>query len=322
MTLPPTLRAAVEHALEGVAPSELMSAAQSLSERYRAEIRDGTPHLSNERAALAYLATRLPATYAAIRRGLEAVLEAMPGFAPRTALDAGAGPGTALWAAADCWPSLADALLIEASAPIRALGQQLRVNATTPQTTWSNANLAAGLPDCAPHDLVTLAYVLDELEPTARDALVDRLWQLTSGVLVIVEPGTPAGWRRVLRAREQLLAAGAVLVAPCPHGRKCPLIEPDWCHFAARVARSRLHRMLKQGDVPWEDEKFIYLAAAREPIAHTASRVIAPPHSGSGRVTLKLCQTDGVARNRMVTRREGDTFKAARRIGWGDEFSG
>ena len=33
----------------------------------------------------------------------------------------------ALWAAADCWSSLDDALLIEASAPIRALGQNAPV---------------------------------------------------------------------------------------------------------------------------------------------------------------------------------------------------
>ena len=36
--------------------------------------------------------------------------------------------------------------------------------------------------------------------------------------------------------------AGANILAPCPHARPCPLAAPDWCHFSARVARSRLHR--------------------------------------------------------------------------------
>jgi len=319
MQLPPPLRLAVERALDGVPPSELISAAQRLSERYRAEIRDGTPHLAGEHAALAYLGTRLPATYAAVRRSFDAVAAGRPDFAPQTLLDAGAGPGTALWAAADCWSSLGDALLIESSASIRALGETLCANAGR-HVAWSSANLAGGLPDTSPRDLVTLSYVLDELTPAARDTLVDRLWQLTSGVLVIVEPGTPAGWQRILRARGQLLAAGAALVAPCPHAHACPIAAPDWCHFAERVERTRLHRTLKQADVPWEDEKFIYVAAARQTASASGSRVIAPPRSGSGRVTLKLCQPDGTARERLVTRREGAAFKDARRCNWGDVF--
>jgi len=319
MQLPPPLRAAIDRALEGVSSAELTSAAQKLSDRYRAEVRDGTPHLANQHAALAYLGTRLPATYAAVRRSFEAVAAACPGFAPTTVFDAGAGPGTASWAASDCWPTVSDALLVESNATIRGLGERLMPEVAL-RAAWSRADLTGGLPDITKRDLVTLAYVLDELSPAARDTLVDRLWELTAGVLVIVEPGTPAGWQRILRARARLIEAGAALVAPCPHAQTCPLVEPDWCHFAARVARSRTHRTLKQADVPWEDEKFIYVAATREPAPATASRVIAPPHRNTGRVTLKLCQSDGTAQSRLVTRREGDAFKQARRSDWGDVF--
>jgi ribosomal protein RSM22 (predicted rRNA methylase) len=215
---------------------------------------------------------------------------------------------------------LSVALLVESSAAIRSLGERLAAEATRPHMAWSNADLAAGLPDGAQRDLVMLAYVLDELAPDTRDTLIDRLWQLTGGVLVIVEPGTPAGWQRILRARARLLAAGASLLAPCPHGLECPLVEPDWCHFAARVERSRLHRMLKQADVPWEDEKFICLAASRQAGPGSGDRVLAPPRTAPGRVTLKLCQRDGTVRSRLVTRREGSAFKTARRVSWGDVF--
>jgi ribosomal protein RSM22 (predicted rRNA methylase) len=320
MKLPSPLRAAVDRALDGAAASKLMAAAQTLSERYRGEIRDGIPHLADHRSALAYLGTRLPATYAAVRHSLDAVQAAHPHFAPVTVLDVGAGPGTALWAAADCWPTLIDALLIESAAAIRSVGEALSAEAKLPRIAWTADDLTAGLPGYTARDLVTLTYVLDELGPGARDTLVDRLWQLTTGVLVIVEPGTPAGWQRILRARSRLLAAGAALVAPCPHAQTCPLVEPDWCHFAKRVERTRMHRMLKRADVPWEDEKFIYLAAARESVQATGSRVIAPPRTGGGRVTLKLCRPDGTAENRLVTRREGAAFKTARRSRWGDIF--
>jgi ribosomal protein RSM22 (predicted rRNA methylase) len=321
MQLPAPLRAAVNRALEGVSASELSQVAAALSQRYRAEIRDGTSHLADGPAALAYIGARMPATYAAVRRCFAAVAEACPGFAPSTALDAGAGPGTALWAAADCWPALADAVLIESSTAIRNLGEKLFAGGEPTRMSWHTADLTAGLPDLTPRDLVTLAYVLNELSSGARDKLIDRLWQLTAGVLVIVEPGTPAGWRRILSARARLLAAGAFMVAPCPHAHACPLAEPDWCHFAERVERTRLHRTLKQADVPWEDEKFTYVAAARQAAPLSGSRVIAPPRTATGRVMLKLCQPDGVANERLVTRREGAAFEAARRCNWGDVFS-
>ena len=322
MELPPPLRQAVDRALEGIRLSELSSAASALSLRYREEVRDGRMHLDDERSALAYLATRLPATYAAARASFTALAEALPGFAPTTMLDAGAGPGTALWAASSLWPTLADAKMIEASPAIRAWGERLSTSLGLPEIQWRAADIGRPGAVTTPRDLVTLCYVLDELAPDTRQRLVSELWAQTAGALVIVEPGTTKGWQRILAARDQLLAAGAHIAAPCPHAAACPLATPDWCHFSARVARSRIHRLAKDADVPWEDEKFIYLAASRlSPPARTA-RVLAPPERASGRVNLKLCRTDGSAAHRLVTRREGDAFKHARRIGWGDRFEG
>ena len=80
MELPPALRQAVDKALEGVALADLKRAADRLSHRYRGEVRDGRLHLSDRLAAQAYLATRLPATYAAIRASLAAVAEIRPGL--------------------------------------------------------------------------------------------------------------------------------------------------------------------------------------------------------------------------------------------------
>ena len=279
-------------------------------------------HLNDERSALAYLATRLPATYAATHASFAALAEALPGFAPVTMLDVGAGPGTALWAASSLWPSLSDALMFEASPAIRTWGERLSAHSGVSATDWRAADITRPLAETSPRDLVTLAYVLDELAPDARQRLVAELWTRTSGALVIVEPGTTKGWRRILAARDQLMAAGAHIAAPCPHAAACPLAAPDWCHFAARVARSRIHRLAKDADVPWEDEKFIYLAVSRLPPPGRSARVLAPPERASGRANLKLCQPDGSAAYRLVTRREGDAFKRARRIGWGDRFEG
>jgi len=317
MELPPPLRQAVERALNGRRPADLAVAAAALSQRYREERRDGRFHVASDEDALAYLAVRLPATYAAVRASFAAIKQARPDFAPKTALDIGAGPGTALWAAADCWPGLADALLVEASPVFRARGEELARGASLPHITWRNADVTTEAIDCAPRDLVTVAYALNELAAQVRQPALQRLWQMTADTLVIVEPGTPAGWQRIVAARAQLIEAGAHLIAPCPHKHACPIVSPDWCHFAERVARSRLHRLAKEAELPWEDEKFSYVALSRRPACAGAARVIAHPRKGSGRVTLKLCREDGSAGEQLFSRRDGASFKRAWRSDWG-----
>ncbi|WP_275945279.1 small ribosomal subunit Rsm22 family protein, partial [Brucella melitensis] len=54
--------------------------------------------------------------------------------------------------------------------------------------------------------------------------------------------------------------------------RGLSLIYLTFTDFSQRVARSRIHRMTKDAEVPWEDEKFVYLAAVREKPAGVAAR--------------------------------------------------
>ncbi len=217
------------------------------------------------------------------------------------------------------------ALLIESSRVMGKWGERLAGRLTTElparKIAWKTSDLRAGLPVGEPHDLVVLAYVLDELEPSARPALIERLWAATGDMLLLIEPGTPAGWQRILAARERLLSAGAAMVAPCPHAAACPLRPPDWCHFAQRVPRSRRHRQAKAAALPWEDEKYIYLAVSRRPTSLPSARVLAPPRAGKGHVRLKLCLATGQAEERVVSRREGALYKKARDLTWGDIFS-
>ncbi|GEO84590.1 MULTISPECIES: small ribosomal subunit Rsm22 family protein [Alphaproteobacteria] len=319
MELPAPLKAAVEQMLAHEPIERLARASEKLSDRYRREVRDGKFHLDGELAAKAYLATRLPATYAAVRAALSMVEEASPEFHPTSLLDFGAGPGTVFWATTDAWPDLGRATLVEASPAIRSVGEAL-AKASNVATGWLAGDITGTIPPLEPADLVTLAYVLDEIAGTAIPNVVRRLWDLTAHTIVIVEPGTPAGWRRIIAARQTLIEAGAQLVAPCAHAKNCPIVEPDWCHFSRRVARSRLHRLSKGAEVPWEDEKYIFIAASRFAASPPAARVLAPPRSSSGLARLKLCLSDGRAEELTISRRDGAVFKAARRADWGDAF--
>jgi len=318
MDLPRVLRQRLDDALAGASASELRAAASRLSDRYRAEVRDGSLHLDGDAAVRAYLAARLPATYAATRAALDAIVAARPGFAPKTALDLGAGPGTGLWAIADCWPEIERVTLVEQSAAARTWGERLAAEDVLPNATWRSGDVAR-LPepnDAA--DIVLVGYVLGEIVAAERLTLIERAWRIADDTLLLVEPGTSAGWARLMAARVQLLDLGAHILAPCPHSQACPLKPPDWCHFAERISRSRLHREIKRGELGWEDEKFIYLAASRHKPATVRSRIIARPSHAKGRVTLRLCTPNGHATETIVSRRDGDLFKRARRAEWGD----
>jgi ribosomal protein RSM22 (predicted rRNA methylase) len=320
MELPPLLRAGVDQILRGVPTADIRKAAELLSQRYRGEVRDGRFHLSEDIATRAYLATRLPATYAAIRASLSAIADLRHDWTPQTLLDVGSGPGSAYWAAYDQWPSIEHATMIEACDPIRRMGEELAQHAGQRRTAWIAADIQGALPALESADLVTLSYVLGELAPDAINPLIERLWTLSPDTLLVVEPGTPAGWQRILLVRDRMIALGAHIIAPCPHAERCPLVAPDWCHFSRRVARSRVHRLAKDADVPWEDEKFIYLAASCAAIEQPAARVLARPRVASGAVRLKLCCNTGQVEERLVTKRQGDDYKVARRADWGDRL--
>ncbi|MBB6259855.1 ribosomal protein RSM22 (predicted rRNA methylase) [Paenochrobactrum gallinarii] len=318
MELPARLRQGVDSLLNGVALTDLQRASDILSKRYRAETRDGRLHLSDEMAAYAYLAARLPATYAAVFSSLDYAAELRPEFSPVSLLDVGAGPGTVLWAASQCWPDLRQATLMEASNAIRTVGSKLSDDAGLDKVDWVARDIVKERDPLPKADLVTLAYVLDELSAAERSDLIARLWSACENMFVLIEPGTPAGWQRIKDARSQLTEAGAFIVAPCPHHQACAIEGSDWCHFSRRVARSKLHRLTKQADVPWEDEKYIYLAVSRYEGEGAQNRVLAPVKTSSGKAELKLCRHDGGIAQQIITKRDGDLFKKARRADWGD----
>ncbi len=122
---------------------------------------------------------------------------------------------------------------------------------------------------------MSAGYVLAEITAPAQDAFVRRLWEATRQVLVLVEPGTPDGFARLKAARTALIAAGAHVAAPCTHEAACPMAGEEWCRFLVRVQRSRDHRLLKQGERPFEDEPYAYLAVMREkPAQRAACRIV------------------------------------------------
>jgi ribosomal protein RSM22 (predicted rRNA methylase) len=214
------------------------------------------------------------------------------------------------------------ATLIERDQRMIATGRELLDAApTSVDVSWRQQEMTGewGRSSLASADLVTCSYALNEIPEPLRAALVARLWAATdpaTGALAVVAPGTPAGFAAIRAARDQLIAAGANILAPCPHARVCPMADGDWCHFAQRLARSRLHRQLKGGDAPYEDEKFAYLFVTRQDTRPASARVIRRPTVLSGHIQLTLCAANGLQR-RDITRSQKAAFRQARDAYWG-----
>ena len=315
--LPARLRAALDARLQGVSRTAAAARAAAISENYRSG--GSSAVIAAETDALAYALARMPATYAADIACLNALLDIRPDFAPTSLLDVGAGPGTATWAAAEAFPSLQSFALLDANVSLRALALDLAQESGR-QIAYERGEALSLLAKADAADLVVASYVIGELSETERVSLAAAMWEKTRDTLLVVEPGTPAGYARIMALRAQLLAVGAHVAAPCPHDGPCPLAPPDWCHFVQRLARSRAHKQVKGAELPFEDEKFAWVALTRAPVGRRLSRVLAQPTVGKAEVAARLCTPDGLETAR-IPRRDKATYAGARRWRWGDAVS-
>jgi ribosomal protein RSM22 (predicted rRNA methylase) len=314
--LPSDLKAALAQAAEGLSRTDAARRATTISQTYRG---GGTSSgIRTTGDAVAYALARMPATYAAVAASLNAVTEIAPGFMPQSLLDIGAGPGTATWAASETFASLEAFTLLDANAALRDLAIDLmRPHPRFGALRYDCGDARATLATTREADLVVASYVVNEIDATAQAALTDALWAKTRGVILVVEPGTPAGAARIVALRARLIAQGAHVVAPCPHDAACPLAPPDWCHFTQRLQRSRAHKHLKNAALPYEDEKFSYVALSRAPVLPRPARVLTQPKTTKIAVTAKLCTGSGLE-IAVVPHRDRDAYRQARKWAWGD----
>ncbi|MEU9389755.1 small ribosomal subunit Rsm22 family protein [Streptomyces sp. NPDC048324] len=315
-----TLRGTLADLLDGLPPRQAAQAVERLIATYRGATPTDAPILRDRADVAAYAAYRMPATFEAVRSALAAFAAAVPDWVPGSQVDVGGGTGAATWAVTDVWPGAREVTVLDWAEPALALGKELAAaHPDLRDARWQRSRIGAAL-TLESTDLVTVSYVLNELTEADRAALVDAAASAARAV-VIVEAGTPAGYARVIEARDRLIGAGFRIAAPCPHSAACPIVPgQDWCHFSARVSRSSLHRKVKGGSLPYEDEKFSYVAAARFPVAPAPSRVVRRPQIRKGQVLLDLCETEERLSRTTVTKRHGDLYRAARDADWGDSW--
>lgn len=317
--LPHLLQEAIERETESADIKELSKAREELTSRYRQPAKQA--YMTDDAQRQSYLLSRLPATYAALSSCMQAIRKVNE-WDLKSILDLGAGPGTALWASCENFPSIEKATLLEKDSSLSNIGKRLSQqsdNNAIQNATWTHADLEE-IKELPKHGFVVLSYAIGELQSEAILPLIEKSWNATNQLLLIVEPGTPVGFERIRLIRSHLISLGAHLVAPCPHALACPMAGGDWCHFAVRVERTSLHRKLKGGVLSYEDEKFSYVAVSRSPQPLPTSRILSEPQRHSGHVALKLCTKHEGLQNIILSKKRGDIYKQARKSEWGDAF--
>ena len=319
MDMPPKLQSALQEITQTHTLHTLAEHAQTVSDRYRFHPRTGDSLLSRPDEALAYALVRMPATFGAVTSALEQIIDRIHSTRIHSLLDVGAGTGAATWAAASFFP-LQQITCLERTDVMRQTGQALMEKAgLTPSPDWLQADLTRGT-ITVNADLVIASYMLNELAEQNRIKVLLNLWQATQKILLIVEPGTPEGYRQIMHYRSALLENGAFLIAPCPHHESCPLSDEDWCHFSCRLARTKQHRQLKNAVLGYEDEKFCYLAVSKSPVSAGSRRILRPIESHLGHIRLTLCQPDGQKVRITVSKKDKDFYKKAKKAKWGSSF--
>jgi ribosomal protein RSM22 (predicted rRNA methylase) len=312
--LPIEVRCAVEKLAGRIPASVLKRAVAAMTEHYRDRRSTASLGLSSEEKLAAYLVTRLPATYAAAFAVFREVSRRLGDVPMTSLLDLGAGAGATSLAAGAVFPALGRCTLIESDRAFAEVAAKLVAQA---EVRVADVRLG-GFP--GPYDLVVAGYLLGELTEQERRVLLERAWRAARVALVVLEPGSSAGFALVRDLRDHLLGLGARMIAPCPGEASCPMPSGDWCHFGQRVERTSLHRRMKEGALGYEDEKFSYVALAKQEVRRAEARIIRRPEHSPGLVQLVLCAGDEVSAAR-ITRRNPAVFRAARKAQWGEEWS-
>lgn len=320
-----------------------------ISDRYLSE-KKGKSLLNKENEAIVYSVARMPATYSAVYSTFNQIIQTLDYFKNlnkenhekakelynvKTLLDVGAGTGAATLAISESFKKIGVSLehitCLEREEVMINLGKTLLSGSnieTLKNVSWKqidiNQTTDNSNDDLLKADIVVTSYMLNEFAEENVLTIVDKLWNMTEKIFIIVEPGTPSDHERIIKIKNYLVQKGAKVIAPCTCQTGCPLPADDWCNFSCRVERTKLQKDVKGGDVPYEDEKYTYLAVIKEKdivaednISKGVTRIIRHPIIRSNIVEVKLCSNEQIV-NKIYTKKDKEIYKMAKKAKAGD----
>jgi Predicted rRNA methylase len=292
---------------------ELKEAYQGLSSTYRGSTGGALRTLTDKERA-AYLYVRFPATYAVCLKVAEELLVRFNGPVS-SMIDFGCGPGTGSMAFSAVFPTLRTFSLVDRDRGFLDIARG-ELEEFKPQVVSSHLSEFAP----AKADLALFSYALNEVDEALWPQILRRAWEQVD-TLIVIEPGTKRGFEAILRVRELLLEAGGKIVAPCPQAGACPWKgSSEWCHFSARVERVEKHRLIKEGTLGFEDEKYSYIIITKKRSSPAQFRLMADLSIRKNCVTAKVCTQEGCVRDWVVPKSMSALYKSLKKLSWGDGF--
>ena len=330
ITLPEKIESEILKLLNQSGSGSWVKNAASLSLKYRTERSGNAKYIQSMGDVLAYLAVRSPSTYSQIYGALTNVKELIPDFKPLSILDIGSGPGTAIWAAQEIFPSIKTGTAIDMDSNFIKVGEQIISAKPELKINWQTANLGMSLSKFSGNfDLVIIGNVLNELDKKTAEKVLEFAVKCSRGIILITEPGTPYGYENIEYAAKVLVSPDNYLVAPYIDYK---FINSDEINFAEKIKRpeflkrvrhlqrkneqSESDRLLPPSD--WEESKYYYLAYSRTALSDRPKvRVIDKPKPLKPFVELKLLTGQGV-RIERVFKKDRAKYKEAKKLKWGD----
>lgn len=303
--------------LDGIKLNDLRNVVFNIIDKYKNN--EGEERIINdELKAKVYVAYRVPATFGSVYESSRHTFELYKENIS-TVLDVGSGPGTSIIALNELI-DFTKATLLEKEDSMINIGKSLLNN---DEELSSKCNYVKGdlnSSELINSDLVISSYVLNEIGSNNLKSVLDKLWEATNKVLIIVEPGTKKGFEIVKEVRDYLLSKEAKIIAPCTHLSSCPIKGEDWCHFSIRVERSKIHRLIKDASLPYEDEKFSYIALAKGKCSRSNIRILKEPKVTKASVIIDSCHERDIEKIEIKIK-DKENYKKAKKAKWGDSFN-
>lgn len=288
----------------------------------------------DQRSVFAYMAMRMPSTVAVLKhllhtQELQSVLEIAHNKKGLNVFDFGCGPLSFFWALV-CAGSMEKIGKLYCYDVHRQM-QELGVSFAKANSYFYRTELLSDfcqLPQMQ-MDLLVAAYSFTELCQDKVYDTLDALLKLSPRAILLVEPGTKAGFSRLVELRKRLQSKDYCSLAPCSHDGQCPLSnsEKKWCHFSLRRPRLQFAKRVKSASCPYEDEKFSYVFMLHKetflPVLRAKARIIDHPKYHRGHLSLSLCESGngfGIHKQEVVSRKDKDLYRKAKKASWGERW--
>ena len=258
MDLPFEVIEKIEDSLSGYKLNDLKVVASTIRDRYQNEARKDNSIIDDELFSKVYAAYRMPATFGACIDALKHTIEVF-NEPINSIIDVGGGTGASSLALSSTF-LFGKITAIEKSKSMYEFGKFL--TSEYANISWANKDIKEVEIE---GDLIFASYMLNELKDEDLIPVIEKLWKMARKSLIIVESGDKKGSAIIQKVRDYLLDKGDI-IAPCPHANKCPMKIDDWCHFSTRIQRGKIQRIIKEGESPFEDEKYSYIAFSKIPV--------------------------------------------------------